>query len=408
MKAIRYIASRWYAKMFFSVGMLVSFPVFLSCENSSSAKLPELVTGTVTGVTTTSALSGGKIMNDGGTAITQKGVCWGSDANPTIDDSHTEDGPGVSDFTSSLTGLNPDTEYRVRAYAVNKEGVGYGDEKILRTQSEIQGAQIIADHTVVDKYDDIPQYYIDQVKKMWLSYAGESHTNAIRSGMVLLENLNPKYAVSQISAGTPEPATSVNLRVNEATWGSFRNGPTGWVHFYGEQDWYTSAGAIAQTKAGLDYCATNGPALSVFGFGWCYDPDYMSTSAVTDYLRATQEYVDYCLSKGYSTKVFFSTGPVDDYSGLYGYNNHLRWKQIREYVALNETRILFDYADILCWSNSGVQTTQTHNTYTYPAIVPENYIPTTQGHISDIGAIRLAKAMWWMLARVAGWDGQTK
>ena len=266
-------------------------------------------------------------------------------------------------------------------------------------------SQIIADHTVVDKYDDIPQYYIDQVKKMWLSYAGESHADAIRTGMELLENLNPKYAVSQISSGTPEPATTVNLRVNEATWGSYRTGPTGWVHNYGEQDWFTSAGAIAQTKASLDYCASHGPALAAFGFGWCYDPDYMTSAAISAYLSATQEYVDYCTSRGYPTKVFFTTGPVDDYSGLYGYNNHLRWKQIRDYVALSETRILFDYADILCWSNSGVQATQTYGSYTYPAIVPENYLPVTKGHISDIGSIRLAKAMWWMLARIAGWDG---
>jgi len=27
------------------------------------------------------------------------------------------------------------------------------------------------------------------------------------------------------------------------------------------------------------------------------------------------------------------------------------------------------------------------------------------GHIGTVGAIRLAKAMWWMLARIAGWDG---
>ncbi len=29
------------------------------------------------------------------------------------------------------------------------------------------------------------------------------------------------------------------------------------------------------------------------------------------------------------------------------------------------------------------------------------------GHISNAGALRLAKAMWWMLARMAGWDGGT-
>ena len=195
--------------------------------------------------------------------------------------------------------------------------------------SSVAFSQIIADHTVVDKYDDIPQYYIDQVKKMWLSYAGESHTDAIRTGMILLENLNPKYAVSQISAGTPEPATNVNLRVNEATGGSsYRTGPTGLVHHYGEQDWFTSAGAIAQTKANLDYCASHGPALSVFGFGWCYDPDYMTSAAISAYLSATQEYVDHCTSRGCPTKVFFTTGSMDDYSGLYGYNSLTlcKWK----------------------------------------------------------------------------------
>ena len=31
--------------------------------------------------------------------------------------------------------------------------------------SILQYGQIIADHTIVDKFDDIPQYYIDEVKE---------------------------------------------------------------------------------------------------------------------------------------------------------------------------------------------------------------------------------------------------
>ena len=38
--------------------------------------------------------------------------------------------------------------------------------------------QIIADHTVVDRYDDIPAYYIAEVKKMLVWFAGESHSYA--------------------------------------------------------------------------------------------------------------------------------------------------------------------------------------------------------------------------------------
>ncbi|MBK7733428.1 MAG: Ig-like domain-containing protein [Bacteroidales bacterium] len=40
----------------------------------------------------------------------------------------------------------------------------------------------------------------------------------------------------------------------------------------------------------------------------------------------------------------------------------------------------------------------------YPRITT-NPLPEQTGHISNAGALRLAKAMWWMLARIAGWDG---
>lgn len=33
----------------------------------------------------------------------------------------------------------------------------------------VAAGPIVADHTVVDRYVDIPQTYIDEVKKMWLN-----------------------------------------------------------------------------------------------------------------------------------------------------------------------------------------------------------------------------------------------
>ena len=52
-------------------------------------------------------------------------------------------------------------------------------------------------------------------------------------------------------------------------------------------------------------------------------------------------------------------------------------------------------------------TTLTWNGHTYPAITVQNLGDASIGHIGSAGAIRLAKAMWWMLARMAGWDGGT-
>jgi uncharacterized protein YjdB len=272
---------------------------------------------------------------------------------------------------------------------------------ILIGFSTISFGQIIADHTIVDRFDDIPQYYIDAVKKMWLVVPGESHSRGYFNGLTLLEGLYPSLSVSWIDAGTPESNTNSNLRVSRATWGDVDN-PSGWVYSYGEEDWWTSETAINRTKAGITYCNTHSLTIGAFGFGWCYDP----IIDINDYLSATQEYIDHCKSNGYQTRVFFTTGPVEGTAGRNCYN-HYRWPAVREYVAADSTRILFDYADILCYDDNGTPTTQICNGVETPAITMTNYEPTQDYHISEAGAIRLAKAMWWMLARMAGWDGVT-
>ena len=43
-------------------------------------------------------------------------------------------------------------------------------------------------------------------------------------------------------------------------------------------------------------------------------------------------------------------------------------QRIRDYVAADATRILFDYADILCYDNNGTPTTVTWNGHTFPMI----------------------------------------
>jgi hypothetical protein len=276
---------------------------------------------------------------------------------------------------------------------------------VLVQISLVDFGQIIADHTIVDQYDKIPQQYIDAVKKMWLSYAGESHSMGIRNGLLALEAAYPAYAVSVIEGGIPEAYTTINLRASRATWGDV-DYSTGWIYSYGEEDWYTSSTAISRTKAGITHCHDISLEYSAFGFGWCWDP---AETDMTNYLNATQQYIDYCTTNAYYTKVFFTTGPVDDVnaSGQTGYLKSLAYETIRNYVKANSSRILFDFADILCYDTpSGSPNTTTWNGHTYPIITTTNLTPTIADfHISNAGALRLAKAMWWMLARMAGWDG---
>jgi uncharacterized protein (TIGR02145 family) len=101
--------------------------------------LPTVTTAPVSNVTSDSAQSGGTITSDGGAAVTARGVCWGLTINPTITDDHTSDETGVGDFTSSISGLECDTTYYLRAYATNSEGTGYGDEVSFTTLECQQG-----------------------------------------------------------------------------------------------------------------------------------------------------------------------------------------------------------------------------------------------------------------------------
>jgi uncharacterized protein (TIGR02145 family) len=98
------------------------------CIKDQPGSEPLVTTATISAITKNSAISGGTITDEGDTPITQKGVCWSTNPNPTIDDSFTNDGTGTDSYTSTLSGLSVNTTYYVRAYAINAAGTAYGEE----------------------------------------------------------------------------------------------------------------------------------------------------------------------------------------------------------------------------------------------------------------------------------------
>jgi pectinesterase len=101
------------------------------------AELPTITTAGVSYISTTTALCGGNISNDGGGAITGRGVCWNITGEPTIDDNYSSDGTGVGVFSSTLADLTPGQKYYVCAYATNSAGTSYGSQKELTTLTEL-------------------------------------------------------------------------------------------------------------------------------------------------------------------------------------------------------------------------------------------------------------------------------
>ncbi len=92
-----------------------------------------LSTNPIIEVAYNSAVGGGNITNDGGYAITARGVCWSKVQNPTIGDDHTIDGSGIGTFTSQMKCLDEQSTYYVRSYATNIERTVYGDQRSFTT-----------------------------------------------------------------------------------------------------------------------------------------------------------------------------------------------------------------------------------------------------------------------------------
>jgi len=85
--------------------------------------------------TETESRLSGQIISDGGSAVTDKGFCWSTSANPTLSDAHAPGTGNYPFFKYTATGLTPGTTYHFRAYATNAIGTSYGVDKTFTTLS---------------------------------------------------------------------------------------------------------------------------------------------------------------------------------------------------------------------------------------------------------------------------------
>jgi hypothetical protein len=85
-------------------------------------------TTTASNITSSTATSGGNVINDGGYTITARGVCWSTSQNPTTADLKTTEAGTIGVFSSNLSGLSTNTTYYVRAYVTNAIGTSYGNQ----------------------------------------------------------------------------------------------------------------------------------------------------------------------------------------------------------------------------------------------------------------------------------------
>ena len=242
-----------------------------------------------------------------------------------------------------------------------------------QTTNDTIGA-VIVDHQASADFDLIPTSYIELAKSdSRIFYVHTSHGSQIVSGMSILQDSNSLYAYNN---GTS------TLQLEEYGDDLGHNGDTSWVPL---------------TRQRLDQ---QGNDINMVMWSWCGGCSDNTEEGINTYLNAVNQ-----LEQDYPDVTFiYMTGHLDG-SGPDG-NLYARNNQIRAYCAANN-KILFDFADIESYDPDGAYYPDASDAcewcYTWCSSHPCPYCGCS--HSQCFNCYQKGKAFWWMMARIAGWDG---
>lgn len=102
----------------------------------AASGVPVVTMESVSDVTSNGATLSGNLKVVGDSRVNQYGFCWSkTNTSPGLSDKSNNlgDASDVKSFTADITGLDPQTKYYVRSYAVNSYGTSYSDEVLTFT-----------------------------------------------------------------------------------------------------------------------------------------------------------------------------------------------------------------------------------------------------------------------------------
>lgn len=254
---------------------------------TNSAGIPIVTTTTATEIFSTTAISGGNVTSIGGSAVTEKGICYGLSPNPTTASTKIAGGSGIGSFTSNLTDLTPYTNYYIRAYAINSQGTSYGNQVTLQTlqvpqtpfftyiddmETILPSPSLTTELRAfeIEKQITIPIYYMGSL----LSVSGN------RTLMRALLSTNVTQGITTNGVNVTQASNAVDTE-NPASKASFNNGAANnsekFTHFFEEIEFwksnpYVTSFAEYQTQCDeiKEWTDSNGVTFCVY-FARCRD-----------------------------------------------------------------------------------------------------------------------------------------